>query len=175
MKILLVAADTEPWRAHSEALRKEGFQIDTCDDDRQAVALAATAHYDLILLDGKTRDLDGAELAGHVRALLRRATTPRLQVGALELDRNQARALLDGRELALTHREFKILLYLAHRAELLVSRDELALQVPSTRPGSTSNRVEVSISRLRAKLGEHAWMLETVRGGGYRLRMNRRG
>ncbi len=175
MKILLVAADAEPWRAHRDALRREGFQIDTCGDDRQAVALAATAHYDLILLDGKMRDLQGDELVGHVRALLRRATTPRLQVGPLELDRNQARALLDGHELPLTQREFKILLYLAHRAELLVSRGELLTQVPSSRAGSTSNHLEVCISRLRAKLGEHAWMLETVRGAGYRLRMTRRG
>jgi DNA-binding response OmpR family regulator len=30
--------------------------------------------------------------------------------------------------------------------------------------------VEVHISRLRERLGDRAWMIETVRGVGYRLR-----
>jgi DNA-binding response OmpR family regulator len=35
-------------------------------------------------------------------------------------------------------------------------------------PGS--NLIEVHVSRLREKLGPQAWMIETVRGAGYRLR-----
>jgi two-component system OmpR family response regulator len=35
-------------------------------------------------------------------------------------------------------------------------------------PGS--NLIDVQISRLRDKLGDHAWMIDTVRGKGYRLR-----
>jgi DNA-binding response OmpR family regulator len=35
-------------------------------------------------------------------------------------------------------------------------------------PGS--NFLDVHVSRLRDKFGESAWMIETVRGRGYRLR-----
>ncbi|MBK9263662.1 MAG: winged helix-turn-helix domain-containing protein [Polyangiaceae bacterium] len=38
-------------------------------------------------------------------------------------------------------------------------------------PGT--NLVEVHVSRLRDKLGEFSWMIETVRGVGYRLRAER--
>jgi DNA-binding response OmpR family regulator len=33
-----------------------------------------------------------------------------------------------------------------------------------------SNVIDVHINRLRDKLGQHRWMIETVRGKGYRLR-----
>jgi DNA-binding response OmpR family regulator len=33
--------------------------------------------------------------------------------------------------------------------------------------------VDVHVSRLRDKLGERAWMIETIRGVGYRLRRER--
>ena len=35
--------------------------------------------------------------------------------------------------------------------------------------GIVPNVVEVHVSRLRGKLGRHAWLVETVRGVGYRL------
>jgi DNA-binding response OmpR family regulator len=40
----------------------------------------------------------------------------------------------------------------------------------STQFETGSNLVDVHISRLRDKLGAHAWMIDTVRGKGYRLR-----
>ena len=46
-------------------------------------------------------------------------------------------------------------------------------RVWSTRFDPGSNLVEVHVSRLRDKLGAHAWMVETVRGAGYRLRAHR--
>jgi hypothetical protein len=35
------------------------------------------------------------------------------------------------------------------------------------------NVVEVHVSRLRDKLGDNAWMIETLRGVGYQLRTER--
>ena len=43
-------------------------------------------------------------------------------------------------------------------------------QVWETGFDTGSNVVDVQISRLRDKLGAHAFMIETVRGFGYRLR-----
>jgi DNA-binding response OmpR family regulator len=111
------------------------------------------------------------ELLARVHALLRRsAGHAQLQLGPLALDRAQRRALLDGKPLELTTREFALLLHLAHRSERVVTRSELLTQVWSIQFDPESNVVEVHISRLRDKLGKHQWMIETLRGRGYRLR-----
>ena len=54
-----------------------------------------------------------------------------------------------------------------------MTRSELLAHVWSTRFDPGSNLVEVHMSRLRDKLGRSAWMIETVRGAGYRLRARR--
>jgi DNA-binding response OmpR family regulator len=114
------------------------------------------------------------ELLARIHALLRRsAGHAQLGLGALTLDRVGRRALLEGREVELTTREFALLLHLAHRADRVVTRSELLTQVWSIQFDPESNVVEVHVSRLRDKLGSYAWMIETVRGRGYRLRTAR--
>jgi DNA-binding response OmpR family regulator len=114
------------------------------------------------------------EFVARVNALLRRSTGhPSLKLGALEIERESRRALVESKVLELTSREFGLLLHLAHRAGQVVTRTELLAQVWSTQFDPESNVVEVHVSRLRDKLGEHAWMIETVRGRGYRLRASR--
>jgi DNA-binding response OmpR family regulator len=111
------------------------------------------------------------ELLARVQAVLRRTHGfGRMQVGALEIDRLQRRVTLAGRALELTSREYMLLLALAHRCDQVVARTELLSQVWSTQFERGSNLVDVHISRLRDKLGAHAWMIDTVRGKGYRLR-----
>jgi len=114
------------------------------------------------------------ELVARINALLRRAKGhSRMKLGPLDIDRAQRRVLLDGETLDLTTREMALLLHLAHRVDRVVTRSELLSQVWSIRFDPESNVVEVHISRLRDKLQRHAWMIETVRGRGYRLRTRR--
>ena len=116
------------------------------------------------------------ELLARIHALLRRsAGHARLDLGPLQLDRAGRRAVLDGKALDLTVREFALLLHLAHRADRVVTKSELLSQVWSIQFDPESNVVEVHISRLRDKLGPFDWMIETVRGRGYRLRPRRPG
>jgi DNA-binding response OmpR family regulator len=114
------------------------------------------------------------ELMARVHALLRRAVGhPRLTFGGLEIDRDLRQARLEGRVIELTAREFSLLLHLAHHCDQVVTRTELLTQVWSTQFDPESNVVEVHVSRLRDKLGENAWMIDTVRGRGYRLRTHK--
>ncbi len=103
-----------------------------------------------------------APLAGHGVALRGwarwRSTAP------------SARRRSAARALDLTAREFALLAYLAQRAGPVVTRTELLAQVWEARFDPGSNLVEVHVSRLRDKLGDDSWMIETVRGQGYRLR-----
>lgn len=114
------------------------------------------------------------ELVARIRALLRRiAGLGRTRVGALELDPHNRRVTLGSTPLDLTTREAALLAHLARRAGQVVTRSDLLAHVWSQQFDPGSNLVEVHVSRLRDKLGHAAWMIETVRGVGYRLRANR--
>lgn len=111
------------------------------------------------------------ELLARVDALLRRTNrVGTLRVGALTLDRGERRASVGTRPLSLTEREFALLAHLAVRKAQTVTRTEMLTRVWGLHFDPESNLIEVHISRLRDKLGDHAWMIETVRGKGYRLR-----
>lgn len=114
------------------------------------------------------------ELVARIRALLRRiAGLGRIRVGALEMDPSKRTVTLASTPLELTAREQALLAHLARRADQVVTRSELLAHVWSTQFDPGSNLVEVHVSRLREKLGRAAWMIETVRGSGYKLRSSR--
>lgn len=114
------------------------------------------------------------ELLARVRALSRRsAGFATLQFEELTIDRLNHSVLLGGKPLDLTGREYALLLHFAFRPDRVVTRSELLTQVWDMAHDPGTNVVEVHISRLREKLGSHAWLIETVRGSGYRLRTKR--
>ncbi len=113
------------------------------------------------------------ELVARIRALVRRASGfAKLVVGPLEVDRVSHHVKLMNMPLDLTTREYALLLHLVHQAEKVVTRTELLSRVWGTTFDPGSNLVEVHVSRLRDKLGDYAWMIETVRGAGYKLTAN---
>jgi len=121
--------------------------------------------------DYLTKPFELDELLARVRALVRRtAGIARLKCGDLEIDRIIRRVTLLGKPLTLTSREYALLVRLANRADQTVTRTDLIAHVWETSFDPGSNLVEVHVSRLREKLGAHRWMIETVRGTGYRLR-----
>jgi DNA-binding response OmpR family regulator len=99
--------------------------------------------------------------------------------GDLVIDRAAQRAILAGRALRLTGREYALLAYLADRPNRVVRRsvllatiwtstDALGSNVLNVYDGS--NVVNVYVGHLRRKFGAHAGMIETIRGYGYCLR-----
>jgi DNA-binding winged helix-turn-helix (wHTH) protein len=91
----------------------------------------------------------------------------------LLVDLANRRVSIDGRPVRLAYREYALLAYLAAAPHRTISRTTLLGQVwrdrqqlPEPLPART---VDTHIRRLRAKLGEHAHVLTTVRGHGYRF------
>ncbi|MBP1134545.1 hypothetical protein JOE31_000777 [Arthrobacter sp. PvP023] len=77
---------------------------------------------------------------------------------------------LDGKLVALTGVEFKLLRYLVENCSRTVSREELRLFLESfDSPAAASRSIDVYVGRVRRKLrrGRHA--IATVRGGGYQF------
>jgi DNA-binding response OmpR family regulator len=110
------------------------------------------------------------ELLARLRALSRRGPLSLdVDVGPLHLDMGRRNAFALGLLVPLTAREFDLLAYLARRTGHAVAKAELLENVWDA-DEIVANVVEVHVSRLRDKLGQHAWTVETVRGVGYRLR-----
>jgi two-component system OmpR family response regulator len=110
------------------------------------------------------------ELLARLRALIRRAqglASPLLQWGPVSLDTRSGRVSADGHPVALTSHEYRLLSYLMHRPDQVVSRAELTEHLYAQDFERDSNTIEVFVGRLRRKLPQLA--LETVRGLGYRL------
>jgi two-component system OmpR family response regulator len=110
------------------------------------------------------------ELLARLRAIIRRAAghaTPVLSCGAIELNTKTGKANVGGLAISLTSHEFKVLSYLMHHQNELVSRAVLTEHIYAQDFDRDSNTIEVFIGRLRKKLPSGT--IETVRGGGYRL------
>jgi len=111
------------------------------------------------------------ELLARLRALIRRSSgqfNPELRCGPLVLDPRAGRVTIEGAEVKLTSHEFRVLSYLMHHRERVVSQSELTEHIYSQSFDRDSNTVEVFIARLRRKLGPG--FIETVRGLGYRVK-----
>ena len=110
------------------------------------------------------------EVLARLRGLIRRASghaQQQLHCGAVTLDPRLVRVTRDGVPVRLTSHEFRVLSYLMHHRDRVVSQAELTEHIYAQDFDRDSNTVEVFIARLRRKLG--STLIETVRGLGYRI------
>ena len=78
--------------------------------------------------------------------------------------------LLDGRPVALTGVEYKVLRYLVTHLSRTVGREELQEFLEGLDfPGATARSIDVYVGRIRKKLGNARHAVATVRGGGYQF------
>lgn len=121
--------------------------------------------------DYVTKPFHIEEVLARVRALIRRAAghaSSELWCGQLRVDTKSSKADLNGVPLKLTSHEFRLLAYLMHHMDQVVSRTELVEHLYDQDFDRDSNTIEVFVGRLRKKMGVD--MIETVRGMGYRMR-----
>jgi two-component system OmpR family response regulator len=111
------------------------------------------------------------EVLARVRALIRRSTghaAAELRCGAVVLDTRLARVTRAGVPIKLTSHEFRLVSYLMHHRDRVITQAELTEHIYAQSFDRDSNTVEVFVARLRKKLGPA--FIETVRGLGYRVR-----
>lgn len=114
------------------------------------------------------------ELLARIRVLTRKNSnhlTSRLQVGDLIMDVSTHAVTRAGNLINLTGKEYKILEYMMHHPNMLLSRMQLEEQAWDSSFEGGSNIVDVYIRYLRRKIddGYEQKMIHTVRGMGYRL------
>jgi DNA-binding response OmpR family regulator len=90
-----------------------------------------------------------------------------IEVGALRIDRRTEEVELDGRALALTRREFELLVSLSADPGAVCDREHITEEIWGS-PHVSAKTLDVLVAALRRKLGDPAWVT-AVRGRGFRL------
>jgi two-component system, OmpR family, response regulator RegX3 len=116
------------------------------------------------------------ELLARIRAVLRRIEARQdaddeIVAGDLHVDPRAHRVWRGDEELALTGKEFDLLVLLARNAGAVVSREEILREVWHTTWYGSAKTIDVHVAALRRKLGDPG-LIETVRGIGLRLNVS---
>ncbi len=125
--------------------------------------------------DYVTKPFSPRELKARIKSVLRRrapeAANEPLLAGTLALDPATHRVTAGGNAVPLGPTEFRLLRFLLARPERVHSRAQLLDQVWGDNVYIEERTVDVHIRRLRLALEPfgQAFLIETVRGGGYRL------
>lgn len=129
--------------------------------------------------DYLTKPFNSRELVARIKAILRRSSfreeEPKkvLQIGNLQIDLLQHRVRLEGREIALTSKEFALLSFMASNAGNVYSREQLLEEVWGYDYYGDVRTVDVHIRHLREKIekdpGNPEFLL-TIWGTGYKMR-----
>ena len=143
------------------------------------LATAKGAEYDKVLgLDSGADDYIAKpfgmmELLSRVKAVLRRCTPEgegqSLTAGAVLMQPDRHLVTVEGREIALTLKEFELLRLLMNSPGRVFTRDMLIETLWGYDFDGETRTVDVHVRTLRQKLGSAANIIETVRGVGYRL------
>jgi two-component system OmpR family response regulator len=151
-------------------------QIMRAAPERRVLVLSAAADVEVKVrclelgaVDFVAKPFALAELVARVGAHLRRAEAPRaegyVRAGRLTLDLVRRTADTGSGPVALSEREFGVLLHLATRAGRPCPREELLAAVWEMDFDPQTNVVDVYVHRLREKLGRG--VVHTVRNRGY--------
>lgn len=159
-------------RAACRALRERSdvpivFLTALGDEDDQLAGFSLGAD------DYVTKPFSLSVLYAKVSALIRRsrggARDGYLRAGALALDPDSRRAAVDGREVALTPKEFALLETLLRHKGAVLSRAQLLGRCWGYDFDGDERAVDTHIARLREKLGPAGAQIKTVIKAGYRL------
>ena len=153
-------------------------------------SMSETKKLPIIMVTAKTSELDlirgldnGAddyikkpfsvmELITRVKALLRRTEEEKenediLYLGGITIDNVRHKCEVNGETIELTYKEHELLKYLMINKGVVLSRDQIMLNVWDTEFEGESRTVDMHIKTLRQKLKNEGEQIKTVRNVGY--------
>jgi DNA-binding response OmpR family regulator len=122
--------------------------------------------------DYVTKPFSPRELVARIKAVLRRSVTApepdrSRTLGVCRIDPATRAVTVDGAPIMLTATEFDLLAHLMARPGRVFTREELLSAVWGYASHAGTRTVDVHVAQVRAKLGEGANVIRTVRGVGY--------
>ncbi len=122
--------------------------------------------------DYMVKPIDLDELFLRIGALLRRAkiaSSRTLEVGSFSMDADERTAMLAGKEISLTNREFNILYKLLSYPKKTFTRQQLMDEFWDADTDTAPRAVDVYMTKLRSKLSAcEDFEIKTVHGLGYK-------
>jgi DNA-binding response OmpR family regulator len=130
--------------------------------------------------DYMTKPFSMRELLARIRAMIRRAsmTAPQtavektIRIDNLVIDTARHNAVIDGKELGMSPKEYDLLVFLAENRELVFNREQLLEKVWGYDYAGDTRTVDVHVRWLRQKIEKDPSRPEkliTVRGAGYKM------
>ena len=155
-------------------LRAKGRDVPTIVVTAKGAVVDRVEGLDVGADDYLVKPFELVELIARVNAVYRRSLgkgSSKLSVGALTLDLAGHRALLEGKLLELTAKEYDLLAALAAKSGQLIKRSTLAGSLYQLDGEPDSNSLDVLLARVRKKLAGSDVEIATVRGKGFVLRV----
>ena len=166
--------------------------VDGTEVARKLKGDARTSHIPIVMLTAKGEETDvvvgltiGADdyvtkpfsmkiLLARLATVLRRtevapAESNLLKAGPLTIDSSKHAVVVDGQTIRLTLTEFKLLTALVSARGRVLTRDQLMDKAMGSDVFVTDRAIDVHITAIRKKLGQAQWLVQTVRGVGYKL------
>ena len=124
--------------------------------------------------DYVTKPFGMMALVSRIKAVLRRyeksdSKKEVLEAGGITIDENQHTVFAGSQQIFLTVKEFDLLALLIKNRGNVLTREQLLESIWEVSTDIESRTVDVHIRTLRAKLGEYAKNIETIRGVGYKF------
>ena len=172
--------------------------LDGTEVARKLKSDSRTSHIPIIMLTAKGEETDvvvgltiGADdyvtkpfsmkiLLARLATVLRRseaasAESHLLKAGPLSIDTSKHAVAVDGQVVRLTLTEFKLLTALVSARGRVLTRDQLMDKAMGSDVFVTDRAIDVHVTAIRKKLGEAHWLIQTVRGVGYKLQESAEG
>ena len=123
--------------------------------------------------DYVTKPFGMMELVSRIRAVLRRSGKVEdridMELSGVRMDIKKHEVTVDGKQAALTLKEFELLEKLMRNQGIVLTRDQLLTEIWGYDFDGETRTVDVHIRTLRQKLGAKGEIIQTVRGVGYRV------
>lgn len=119
-----------------------------------------------------TKPIKPKLLVSKVKALLRRLkedeqNSETLNVGGIEINREEYKIIQEGKEIILPRKEFELFYLLASKPGKVFKREEILDKVWGNEVIVGGRTIDVHIRKLREKIGEE--LFKTIKGVGYKL------
>jgi two-component system alkaline phosphatase synthesis response regulator PhoP len=121
-----------------------------------------------------TKPIKPKLLVSKVKALLRRlkeseATSDTINIGNIEINREEYKIVQGGKEIILPRKEFELFYLLASKPGKVFKREEILDRVWGNEVVVGGRTIDVHIRKLREKIGDE--LFKTIKGVGYKLEL----
>ena len=123
--------------------------------------------------DYLTKPIDPRELVARMRAILRRKNSlgplADFDSHGFKISANRRQVWLDGNAVAMTPKEFDLLLMIVSKRGAVITREEIGQMIWGKSADESARTLDTHVWRLRSKLGDFSDRVKTVGKNGYRF------